>query len=224
MPSSYTTNGGITKPATGELSGTWGTTTNLNFDILDRLINGVGPIVLSGTAHSLSTSDGSLSEGQFPVLVLGGSPSGTNTITILPNDAQKLYFVVNSSGQSAVFTQGAGASVTVLNGDSAIIFADGAGAGAVVRDFTATFGPYMFAANNLSDLASAATARANLGLEIGTNVLAYDSNLQAFLDTFSVPSSDGTAGQVLTTDGAGNLTFTETANNSTAFALALIFN
>ena len=35
MPSTYTTNLGIEKIATGEQSGTWGTTTNTNFDLID---------------------------------------------------------------------------------------------------------------------------------------------------------------------------------------------
>lgn len=136
MTSSYTANLGIEKPASGDQAGTWGTTTNTNFDIIDRAVNGVGAISLSGTTHTLTTSDGSLSDGQYKVLVLGGSPSGTNTVTISPNDQDKLYFVYNNSGQDAVFTQGSGGNTTVENGATKIIYADGAGAGAQVSDFT----------------------------------------------------------------------------------------
>ena len=136
MPSTYTSNGGIEKIGLGEKAGAWGTTTNTNFDIIDRLINGVGSITLSGTTTTLTTSDGSLSEGMYKVLVLGGSPSGTNTITISPNDADKLYFVKNGTSETATFTQGSGSDVSILAGNSAIIFADGAGSGAAVTDLT----------------------------------------------------------------------------------------
>tara|TARA_R100000781_G_scaffold6469_1_gene6646 strand:+ start:427 stop:1452 length:1026 start_codon:yes stop_codon:yes gene_type:complete len=139
MASTYTANVGVEKIGAGEQAGTWGTTTNNNFDIIDRAINGVGQITLSGTTHTLTTSDGTLSDGQYKVLVLGGSPSGTNTITITPNDQDKLYFVKNSSGQSATFTQGSGANVTIANGKGAIIYADGAGSGAAVTDLTDVF-------------------------------------------------------------------------------------
>ena len=37
MASSFTTSYGIEKIATGEQSGSWGTTTNYNIDILDRI-------------------------------------------------------------------------------------------------------------------------------------------------------------------------------------------
>tara|TARA_R100000388_G_scaffold41428_1_gene31884 strand:+ start:375 stop:1253 length:879 start_codon:yes stop_codon:yes gene_type:complete len=133
MASTYTANSGIEKPGSGEQSGTWGTTTNTNFDIIDRVLNGVGSITLSGTTHTLSTSDGSLSDGHYKVLVLGGTPSGTNTVTISPNDQDKLYLVKNSSGQSVVFTQGSGGNATLSNGETAWIFADGAGAGSQVQ-------------------------------------------------------------------------------------------
>jgi microcystin-dependent protein len=136
MPSTYTSNGGIEKIGLGEKAGAWGTTTNNNFDIIDKLTNGVIDITLSGTTHTLTTSDGTVSDGMSKVLVLGGSPSGTNTITISPNDADKLYFVKNGTSQTATFTQGSGSDVNVLAGNSAIIFADGGGSGAAVTDLT----------------------------------------------------------------------------------------
>ena len=222
----YTTNGGITKIATGDESGTWGNTTNLNFDIIDRLTNGVGAITLSGTTHTLTTSDGSLSDGQYQVLVLGGSPSGTNTITVAPNDAQKFYVVKNNSGESAIFTQGSGGNVTVADGNSAIIYCDGAGAGAAVVDITATIpaAGALLAANNLSDVANAGTARTNLGLAIGTNVLAYDSNLQDFVTAFTLPASDGTSGEALVTNGSGTISFGSAGiSTGKAIAMAIVF-
>lgn len=150
----YTTNGGIKKIATGDESGTWGTSTNTNFDIIDRLAVGVGSISLSGTTHTLTTSEGAASDGQYHVLVLGGSPSGTNTITVSPNDAARLYVVKNNSGQTATFTQGSGANVSVSNGKSAIIYCDGAGSGAAVVDITSTF----VGTTTLSDLGVTASA------------------------------------------------------------------
>ena len=136
MPSTYTDNGGIELPANGEQASTWGNTVNVNMQIVDRLTNGVGAITLSGTTHALTTSNGVVSDGQYKVLVLGGSPSGTNTITVAPNDAQHLYIVKNNSGQTAAFTQGSGANISVLSGTTKIIYCDGAGSGAAVVDVT----------------------------------------------------------------------------------------
>ena len=136
MPSTYTDNGGIELPASGEQSATWGNTVNDNMSIIDRLTNGVGAITLSGTTHTLSVSDGALSDGQYKTLVLGGSPSGTNTITVAPNNGQHIYIVKNGTGQTATFTQGSGANISVLSGTTKIIYCDGAGSGAAVVDIT----------------------------------------------------------------------------------------
>ena len=139
MPSTYTGNLGIELPADGELDGVWGDVVNDNMNILDRAINGSLALALSGTSSTLTTSDGSLSDGQYKLLVLGGTPSGTHTITIAPSNAQKIYFVRNTTAQSVVFTQGSGGNVTVATGDSAIIYSDGAGAGAAVVNITNDF-------------------------------------------------------------------------------------
>jgi hypothetical protein len=133
MPSTYT-GSGIELIGDGEQSGSWGVTTNTNLQIINRLISEAGTIALSGTTHTLTISDGTLSDGQYAVLVFGGSPSGTNTVTISPNDAKRVFIVRNISGQSVVLTQGSGGNVTVPNTGRAIIYCTGAGASSAVVD------------------------------------------------------------------------------------------
>ena len=142
MTSSYTANQGIEKMDAGDQSGTWGDTVNLNMDIIDRAISGVVAITLSGTTSNLTTTDGTLTNGMYRVLVLGdsGDLGGNHTLTITPNDQDKCYLVYNnlSANRSAIFTQGSGANATVENGETAWIYADGAGGGAVVRVATSS--------------------------------------------------------------------------------------
>ena len=44
---------------------------------------------------------------------------------------------------------------------------------------------------------------------VGTDALAYDANLQSFVSTFTLPTSDGSAGQLLKTNGSGTLSFVD---------------
>jgi hypothetical protein len=138
MPSTFTDNTGIEKIGDGEQTGAWGQITNDNFDIIDRALNGSVSIALSGTTHTLTTSDGILSDGQYAVLVFAGSPSGTNTVTIAPNTAQKTYIVRNTTAQSVVLTQGSGGNVTVPAGLTKLVYADGGGVTAAVVDITSS--------------------------------------------------------------------------------------
>jgi hypothetical protein len=137
MASTYTSNQGIEKMDTGDQSGTWGGTVNTNMDIIDRAISGVGALTLTGSTTTLTTTDGTLTDGMYRVLVLGdgGDLGSDNTITISPNDQDKAYLVYNnlSANRNAIFTQGTGANATVENGETAWIYADGGGSGAIVR-------------------------------------------------------------------------------------------
>ena len=107
MASTYTSNGGIEKIGAGEQAGAWGTTTNNNLDIIDRTLNGLVTLTISGD-KTVSTSDGTLSEGHYKILVLAGSPSGGFNLLIDPNDQQKWFFIKNTTNQTATVKQGGG--------------------------------------------------------------------------------------------------------------------
>ena len=211
MASSYTANIGIEKPGSGEQAGTWGTTTNTNFDIIDRAINGVGAITLSGTTHTLTTSDGSLSDGHFKVLVLGGSPSGTNTITIDPNDQDKLYLVKNGSGQTVTFTQGSGGNVSILNGDLAWIFADGAGSGAAVTQLTINTSQITDSAVTTAKIADGTIATADIADGAITAAKILDGTIGADELANDAATAAKVAIDVQTKSGTASVTMTSTA-------------
>jgi len=203
MASSYTANLGIEKPGSGEQAGTWGTTTNTNFDIIDRAINGVLSLSLSGTTTTLTTTDGALSDGGHKVLLLAGSPSGTNTITISPNDQDKVYLVKNSSGQTATFTQGSGGNASVLNGETAWVFADGAGSGAqvqvaafdVVNDTTPQLGGVLDTNGNNIEFPDSSGAEVNrLKFGAGDDVSVYWDGTDGHITTLGTLNVDGADG------------------------------
>ena len=220
MASSYTANLGIEKPGSGEQAGTWGTTTNTNFDIIDQAINGVLSLSLTGTTTTLTTTDGALSDGGHKVLLLAGSPSGTNTITISPNDQDKVYLVKNSSGQTATFQQGdgSGGTASVLNGETAWVFADGAGTGAqvqvaafdVVNDTTPQLG------GDLDVNGNTITSTSN-----GNVVIAPNGTGDVRLTTDTVRVGDTNADVNITTHGTGDLTLnTNAGTNSGSVVIA----
>ena len=134
----YTSANAIKKISTGDESGTWGDSTNNNFDIIDRAANGFVSIALSSTSYTLSLSTTAvLSDGHYKAINFTGTPGGTCTVTLEQNNKARMYMIVNSTNQSLSITQGSGANVTIAATKSAIVLADGAGSGAAVTDFTA---------------------------------------------------------------------------------------
>ena len=177
MTSSYTVNSGIEKPEAGDQEGTWGDTVNTNMDIIDRVLSGVGSVSLSGTTHTLTTTDGTLTDGMYRVLLFTGALGANNTVTISPNDQDKLYFIVNnttdsgSSGPySIIIKQGTGATVTVENGRADIVYADGAGSGAAVVSLGTEIGQRAF---DLYTYTATAGQTTFTGSDTASKTLAY---------------------------------------------------
>jgi microcystin-dependent protein len=248
MASTFSTNNGFERIATGEQSGTWGETTNENFDLLDEALDGQVTITLgsagtSGSPNSLSISDGSTSNGRhrFIRFADAGNLGNTAYVQLNPNDAEKIYFIQNdlSGSQSISFFQGtynAGRAYILPATARAIIRFDGGGATAtcsVISQLNAATGNMatqpasnvaitggnisgvVFSSANstitggtisgITDLSitdggtgasTAALARQNLGLTIGTNVQAWSARLD------QVTSASPTLGAVLVGNGS----------------------
>jgi len=146
MPSTYTTNLGIEKIATGEQSGTWGTTTNTNLDLIDEAVNGIVTVTLAATGDSsspntLAISDGASSDGRNKFIEFndGGDLGGTAFVQLTPNNAEKIVHIRNSlSGSRSILifqgTYNASNDFEVPNGKDVLLKFDGAGASATVTD------------------------------------------------------------------------------------------
>jgi hypothetical protein len=142
MPSTYTVNLGIEKPATGEQSGTWGDTTNVNFDILDQAINGAERVTLSsagssGSPNALIITNGAASDGRNKWIEFysSGDLGGDVFVQLQPNDAEKIVFVRNSlaGSQSVLLFQGtynSGRDLEIPAGVDMVVKFDGGGASA----------------------------------------------------------------------------------------------
>jgi len=149
MASSYTTSFGIEKIGSGEQSGAWGTTTNHNLDILDRISSYKAvAITTNADTHTLTVREASpgsgtenLQDGMYRVIKFTGALDSNCTVTVAPNTTAAFFIIINattdsgSSGPySVILTQGSGANITVENGKSATVYMDGAGSGAAVID------------------------------------------------------------------------------------------
>lgn len=135
MASTYTNNNGIEKPAPGDQNGTWGTTVDNNYDLIDQALDGIATIALTGPTYSLSFTDGALCDARSRILIFTGSPTVPVTVTI-SQDAknlvppQKFYIVVNetSTSQSITLKCSAGTSYTLTSfRESMLIYCDGNG-------------------------------------------------------------------------------------------------
>ena len=135
MASSFTTNYGIEKITTGEQSGTWGTTTNYNVDILDRIASYTA-VALSDastatlTVRAASPTDGSdnVQNGMYRVIKFTGTLSQHCTITIAPATTTAFFMIQNATtgGYNILMSQGSGAAkVTIASTKANIVYCDG---------------------------------------------------------------------------------------------------
>ena len=134
MASTYVNDLRLNEMATGDGSGTWGTTTNLNLELIAEKF-GTGSEALSdASTATITMADGASDAFRSLALTLTGSLSQACTVTLAPNTLSNVWMIKNSAGDAVTLTQGTGANVVIPNGFTKVVYSDGAGAGAAVTD------------------------------------------------------------------------------------------
>jgi len=130
MASTYSTDLRLELIGSGEQSGVWGSTTNLNLgSLVEQAIAGVETIAITSSNQALIAFFGAVDQARNAVLVL--SSTGAANVYVPP--VSKVYVVRNAGSfpitmyNSTVLgnTTAAGAGVTVLAGTTTSMFTDG---------------------------------------------------------------------------------------------------
>jgi hypothetical protein len=122
---------------TGDESGTWGTSTNTNLELIAEAFSyGTEVITTNADTHTTTIADGASDPGRALYLKYTGTLDSACTITIGPNTVSKVWIIENgtSGSQDIILSQGSGATITIPAGDTKVVYSDGAGAGAAFFD------------------------------------------------------------------------------------------
>ena len=135
--STYVNNLRLEEIGTGEASGTWGTKTNTNLELIGEALGfGTEAITTNADTHTSTIADASADEARALYIKYTGTLDSACTITIGPNTMKRVHIIENgtSGSQNILISQGSGANVTIAPGTTKVVYLDGAGSGAAVVD------------------------------------------------------------------------------------------
>ena len=132
----YVNNLRLKEIATGDESGTWGTSTNTNLELVtDGFSYGTKQMAADANeTFTMPDATADATRGFYLKLTSAASLTATREVTLGPNTVSKVWLIENSTTGSQIITikQGSGATVNVANGSKVMIVTDGLGAGAAV--------------------------------------------------------------------------------------------
>jgi hypothetical protein len=210
---------GLALPTTGDLSGTWGTTVN---DAITGLLDSAvaGTTTLSANSDvTLSTTNGAANQARNAVILWTAS-NGATTRNITAPAQSKAYIVINA-GTGSIVVRGAGPTtgVTVSSGTKALVAWNGSD---FVNISSSVFSGVISVEGTA---ASGAAIRLFEDTDNGTNYIALQAPAALATNvTLTLPDNDGTANQVLATDGNGVLSFADSGGGLSGAGGAIVIN
>ena len=211
MASSYVNNLRLNEMGTGDASGTWGTTTNTNLELIGEALGfGTEAITTNADTHSTVVADGASDAGRAMYLKYTGTLDSACTITITPNTMKRMQFIENgtSGSQNIIISQGSGANITIPAGDVKAVYLDGAGSGAAVVDAFASLNVVDLKIQDDLTLTDDLIVNGDIDLEG-----AIDVNGTSNLDVVDI---DGAVDMASTLTVAGVVDITDTTDSSDA--------
>ena len=119
--------------ATGDESGTWGTSTNTNLELIGNAMGVGAEAIANASTHTITMADGVADEFRSTFLRLTGGGTAC-TVTLAPNTLSHTWIMRNETAAALTLTQGSGANVIIAAGQTKIVATDGGGAGAIVYE------------------------------------------------------------------------------------------
>jgi len=236
MPSSFTTNKLLEKPAYNSYVDDWNTPVNADMDDIDTAFGGATLLNATSVSGTVSLS---ISEYRPPLIVVTGTltnnvnyqlPSGKGGTWTFYNNTTGLFSVTFSSA-------GGGTSVVIAQTASVIVVCDGTNV-AVANTYAA--GSTTAVQYNSGGVLTGTTNFVHDGTNVGIGISPPGSKLDvkgtlrlsgstsgyvglapaaaAGSTTYTLPAADGAAGQFLSTNGSATLSWTGIAAGVTSFS------
>ena len=132
----YVNNLRLKEIATGDESGTWGTSTNTNLELVtDGFSYGTKQMAADANeTFTMPDATADATRGFYLKITSAASLTATREVTLGPNTVSKVWLIENATTGSQIITikQGSGATVNVASGSKVMLVTDGVGAGAAV--------------------------------------------------------------------------------------------
>ena len=236
MPSTFTTNKKLEKPAYNSYIDDWNTPLNSDFDYIDVAFGGTTSLNVTAASGTVVLTD---TQYRAPIWLVSGTltanvtyqiASGVGGIWVVNNTATGAFTLAVSSG-------GGGTTATIPASSKTFIYSDGTNV--VVSGGTAAGATTQVQYNSAGVLAGSASFVFD-GTNVGINTTSPGSRLDvkgtlrlsgstsgyvglspaaaAGSTTYTLPTADGAAGQFLTTNGGGTLSWSGVTTGVSSFS------
>ena len=212
---------------TGEKSGTWGTITNTNLQILEQAASGYISVDVASSDVALALSNHAVSNGKNLYFKLTGTLSADRTVT-MPDSAERVFIVEDatargSNNRTLTVKTVSGTGVAIPVGSKCLLYSDGTNINLGIREkgyytvpgaYTAVEGDQLLVDTSGAGIGSAVTITLPASPSVGSEVTFIDSGANFASNNLTIARNGS---NIL--GAASNLTV---STNGSAFTLVFV--